>query len=490
MQPRSRATEDAMQQDAVQHQRDLDGALQEIVTLLNRQEVVSDLVERQATTRRDLVKSLLERQQSVELQRRLERLHPADVAYTLENLPLDKRQMLWKMVRDRDRGAVLLELSGAVRESLIGGMGEREVMDVAAHLDASQIAQLMPTLPRELALDLLNTLDRDNRGKIQSALAFPRGSVGALMDYDMVTVRADMTIEEVLGYFRRNEQLPDNVDQVFVIDHDGILQGVLPVRELIRNLPQRLVQELVRSDGIVFYTDDDARETMSAFERYDLISAPVVNLHRQLVGVVNVDRILDFKEELAQMDRLHQVGLTAEEDLFGPVWSSARNRWIWLGLNLTTAFIASRVIGLFEDTIEQLVALAALMPIVASIGGNTGNQTVALMIRGIALRQIGRSNFRRFLAKELGVSLVNGALWGAVVAAAAYLIYLHAGLSLVMLLAMAGNLVIAALAGVFIPATLRLLGRDPVMGSSVIVTAITDSMGFFMFLGAATLLLV
>jgi magnesium transporter len=280
------------------------------------------------------------------------------------------------------------------------------------------------------------------------------------------------------------------VEQLFVVDRHGVLQGVLRLRDLIRNRPESPTRDLMQRDPVAFFTDDSARDATSAFERYDLISAPVLNLHNQLVGVVKIDRVVDFKDELAQRERLHQVGLAEDEDVFGPVWTSARNRWVWLGLNLTTAFVASRVIGAFENTIAQLVALAALMPIVASIGGNTGNQTVALMIRGIALREINRGNVRHFLFKEIGVCLVNGLVWGVVIAFVAYFLYFDAGLSLVMMAATAGNLMIAALAGVLIPASLHYFGRDPVMGSSVLLTAVTDAMGFFMFLGTATIVLV
>jgi magnesium transporter len=479
-------------QDTLKHQRDLNATLEEIVRLIGRQDVVADLVGREATpkTRQEVVQSLLQRQQSAELSRRMDRMHPADLAYVLENVPFDKRQMIWNLIPNPRRGAVLLELADAVRESLIGGMKQDEVVDVAAYLNASQIAELMPKLSRELALDVLNALDRQNRKEVQEALSFPRDSVGALMEFDMLSVREDMTVDDVLGYLRRQEHLPENVGQLFVVSHDGVLQGVLRLRDLIRNAPELPIRGIMQRDPVAFFTDDSARDAAGAFERYDLISAPVLNLHNQLVGVVRIDRVVDFKDELAQRERLHQVGLAEDEDAFGPVWASARNRWIWLGLNLTTAFIASRVIGAFEDTIAQLVALAALMPIVASIGGNTGNQTVALMIRGIALREINRGNVRHFLFKEIGVCLVNGVVWGTVIGLAAYLLYFDPGLSAVMIVATAGNLMIAALAGVFIPATLHYFGRDPVMGSSVLLTAVTDAMGFFMFLGTATLVLI
>ncbi|MBI2992788.1 MAG: magnesium transporter [Gammaproteobacteria bacterium] len=475
--------------DNIAHQRDLEATLQAVLVLLSRQEVVSGLVEREAGPRRDLVQNLLQRQHSAELQRTLHRLHPADIAFVLENIPPDKRQMLWALLSDPERGTILLELADAVRENLIGSMSGKDILNLASHLDSSQIAELMPKLPEDLALDVLGALDRNKQSKVQSALSFPRGSVGALMEFNMVTVREDMSVDDVLNYLRKYEMLPATLDRVFVIDQGGILHGVLLMRDVIRSQPATAIRDLMDAEAVAFRTDDSAREAASAFERYDLLSAPVVNLHNQLVGVINIDRIMDFKDEVAQKDMLNQVGLREDEDLFAPVWNSARDRWIWLGLNLTTAFLASRVVALFEGSIAQVVTLAALMPIVASIGGNTGNQTVALMIRGIALRQITRQNFKRFVAKEMGIGLINGAVWGCVMAVVVFFIYFEGSLSMVMMLSMLASLFTAAMMGAFIPAALHLLGRDPVLGSSVLLTAVTDSLGFFIFLGTATLIL-
>ena len=246
----------------------------------------------------------------------------------------------------------------------------------------------------------------------------------------------------------------------------------------------------MNKEAFTLHTDDSLKDAASAFERYDLITVPVINLHGKLVGSLSVDEIVEYLEESSQKELLSQAGLTEEEDLYAPIWKSAKNRWVWLGLNLSTAFIASRVIGTFETTISQLVALAALMPIIASIGGNTGNQTVALMVRGLAMKQITKSNLKRFFLKEISISLVNGLVWGLVVAVFALIIYGRLDLALVMMGAMVINLLIAAMAGVIIPAMLEKMERDPVMGSSVLLTAMTDSMGFFVFLGMAALYLV
>jgi len=468
-------------------QHDLQETLSQVLDLLKKQELVSHLVRKQASPRQNLVESLVKKQQLAELEQKLQQLHPADTAFVLENLPLDKRQAVWQLLRPQCYGAILLEVSDAVRKSLIADMQRDALLSVTAYLSANQIADLVPDLPKDIAFDLLVSLDSHNRQQVQSALAFPEGTAGALMAFDMVTVREDVTLETVLNFLRREGQLPAQADQLFVVDQGGKLKGLLPLRTLLLNAPDALVKGVMQKHPIYFHTNDAAKAITQAFDRYDLISAPVVNVHHQLVGYLGVDEVMDFINEATQKERLTQVGLPEDEDLFAPLWNSAKNRWAWLALNLMTAFLASRVIGAFENTISQLVALATLMPIVASIGGNTGNQTVALIIRGLALQQINTRNVMHILLKEAGISLINGLIWGVVVGVFVLLLYQDLGLAGVMMLAMLLNLVVASLAGVFIPLGLQRMGRDPVMGSSVMLTAFTDSMGFFIFLGLASL---
>lgn len=472
-------------QEELKHPHDVRVTLEEIEELLNKQEMVSDLTARQDTPRHELVMDLLLRQQHVEVERRLQQCHPADIAYVLEGLPIERRRLVWGLIRPEARGAVLLELSEAVREGLLGEMPSREIIDAAEHLDSDEIADLVPSLPRDTVFELFNSLDRKDRTELQNVLAFPEGSVGALMDLDVLSVRDDIEIEVVLRYLRKRKDLPEQIDQIIVVDRAGILKGVLPVKRLLVHDPEEMVSDVMLLEPVAFHTDESARDAVQAFERYDLRTAPVVNIHNQVVGVLSVDQVMDYVNESAQRERLSLVGLREDEDLFGSVWKSSKNRWTWLILNLMTAFIASRVIGLFEGTIERLVALAALMPIVASVAGNSGNQTVALVIRGLALNQINTGNFYRLLFKEIGISLINGLVWGSVVGFFAYLFYGRVSLAVVMVAAMMLNLLMGALAGVVFPLTLHKLGRDPVMGSSVMLTAITDSMGFFIFLGLA-----
>ncbi len=477
----------------IRQHRNLQGTLEQVKTLLKRMDLVDNLVRRQSThdspSRQELVKNIVRKQNLTSLQQKLESLHPADLAYVLESLPLDQRQIVWELVTPERCGAVLLEISDAVRESLIATMPHTEIIGAAQHLESDEVADLVQDLPQNLVTQVLNAMDSQHRASVQSALSFPPESVGAFMEFNTLSIREDVTLEVVLRYLRSRKSLPEQITHLLVVDRIGTLKGVLYLKDLLLHSPNTLVSELMAPEPVFFYTDDTAREASLMFERYGLISAPVVNLHKQVVGEIHVDVLMAFVHEISQKEMLNQVGLSEEEDLFAPIWKSGKNRWLWLALNLMTAFFASRVIGAFEQTIGNLVALAALMPIVASIGGNTGNQTGALIIRGLALQQINQSNLRYLLMKEISIGLMNGIIWGSIVALFALGLYQQLGLALVMLTAMVLNLLIAALAGIFIPLTLHKLGRDPVMGSSVLLTAITDSMGFFIFLGLATVFL-
>jgi magnesium transporter len=337
--------------------------------------------------------------------------------------------------------------------------------------------------------DVFQSLPLEERERLRAAMSFDEDMVGALMDFDDVQVRPDVTLEVVLRYLRRFEELPSQTDQLFVVDRGEHLLGVLPLNTLIVNDPERAVAELMQPAPVKLLQHEKAAGAASAFERYDLVSAPVVDTNDRLVGRVTVDEILDFVRARAEDEALAQGGLREEEDVFASVWKSFRNRWSWLAVNLCTAFFASRVIGAFEGTIAKLVALAALMPIVAGIGGNSGNQTITMIVRAAALGQVTRGESRALIRKEMLVSLLNGLVWGGVMGVVATMLYRDFTLGLVMVLAMTLNLMLAALMGVLIPMTMMRMGRDPAVGSSVMITAVTDSGGFFIFLGLATLFL-
>ncbi|WP_426699803.1 magnesium transporter [Rhodanobacter sp. Col0626] len=432
----------------------------------------------------------LSAESQLELREQLDELHPADIAFILESLPLDERLAVWQLVKaDRD-GEILLEVSDAVRESLIADMDRHEILAAVEPLDADELADLVDDLPTAMLPELMASLDSQQREQVQSALSYEDDQLGALMDFEMVTIREDVSLEVVLRYLRRWEELPAQTDKLFVINHDNLLTGVLPLHWLLVNSPEKMVSAVMAPDVNTFHPTDDAYDVAQAFERYDLVTAPVVDGRGHLIGRITIDAMVDVIREEGENEALSRGGLREEEDIFASVWASLKNRWSWLAINLVTAFVASRVIGLFEDSIQKLVALATLMPIVAGIGGNSGNQTITMIVRALALNQITAESAKRLWRKELTVSLLNGLLWGGVIGIVAWLLYDSMSLGLVMTAAMTLNLLLAAFAGVGIPVLMTKFGRDPALGSSVLITAMTDSGGFFIFLGLATIFLV
>ena len=465
-------------------------SLRRVTGLLSKHELVENLVHRQQGPRQELVENLVHKLHLVELQKLLDSLHPADVAYILEALPLEQRLIVWDLVKAEREGEILLEVSDAVRETLIESMDEKELVAAAEQLDTDEIADLAPDLPREVIQDVFKSLSPEEREQLRSAMSWPEDTVGALMGFDMISIRDDVTVEVVLRYLRRLDEMPDHTDQLFVVDRTGRLKGLLTVNRLLVTDPETPVATVMRPEFVKFQPHEKAQDAANAFERYDLVSAPVTDDDGKLIGRVTVNAVMDYIREETDSDMLSAGGLREDEDIFASVWKSVGNRWTWLAVNLVTAFIASRVIGLFEDSISKLVALAALMPIIAGISGNSGNQTITMIVRALALGQITGANARKLFVKEIGVSALNGLIWGGVVGLFAFLIYQNWQLGVVMTGAMMLSLVLAAVMGVAIPLTMQKLGRDPALGSSVMVTAITDSGGFFIFLGLATVFLV
>jgi magnesium transporter len=463
--------------------------LDRVRELLDKHQLVERMVQTQDQRRHELVESLVRRQHLAELRNRLGRLHVADVAYILENLSPAERLLVWEQVREPRGGDVLLELSDTVRAQIIEATGRGPLLAVLRQLDADDLTYLAEDLPVEVIEECLRSMPAQDRTWFEASMTYPEDSVGDLMSPDMVTVRTTDTLERVLAELRAVDEMPNHTDKLFVLDPRGVLRGVLPLQAILRHGPQQTVEQVMAGEAVRFRADDNANDAAQAFERYDLISAPVVNERGKLIGRLTVDVMMDYLRERSSDELLALAGLSREEDLFATIWSGARNRWLWLSLNLVTAFIASRVIGLFEGSIAKLVALAALMPIVASVGGNTGNQTTALVVRAIATGQTTARTVALMVRRELGISLVNGVLLGLVAAVFAYLLYANLALSAVIAAAMLINLIIAAVVGLAVPLTLDRLGRDPALGSSVLLTATTDSMGFFIFLGLATVFL-
>jgi magnesium transporter len=460
----------------------------EVMRLLERHRVLASLASRQQTPRHDLLEQMQHRQNLAELQRHLRLQHPADIAVILESLPADDRLLVFRQLAPEQAGAALVEGSEAVRASLIEELNRDELVRALRTLDADDLAFLSGEAPEDVLEEVSQSLAAEDRSWLKDARHHDEDSVGRLMTQDVVVVREAQTVAEVLDDLRSLQEIPDQTDRLFVVDTRQIVRGAIPLHMLVRSAPATTVKDMMLVDVASFTPGAPAAQAAKAFEKYDLVSAPVVDDRGKLVGRITIDRVMDYVRESSEQLALTRAGLRGAEDLFANVRQSVHNRWPWLALNLVTAFLASRVISQFEETIASVVALAALMPIVASIGGNTGNQTIALVIRALALDQL-REQHGQLIRKELTVSLVNGLMWGAVTGFLAFALYGDVALGAVMMTAVLLNLIVAAVTGIAVPLVLHRARRDPAQGASVMLTFITDSMGFFLFLGLAQLLL-
>jgi magnesium transporter len=470
----------------VRTQARLQQNLAEITRLLERHRVLETLTHRQEGPRRDLLENLQHRQNLVELQRRLRTMHAADLAYILEALPPEERRIVWDQLTPELAGPAFIEVSNAVRDSLVGITPREDLVRRLSTLDSGDLHYVSASLPEDVRFELSGAFESQERSAFEAAAAFPEDTVGYHMTRELVAIPETYTVQQTLDTLRSLRELPAQTDRLYVVDARSLLRGALPLPVLLLSDPSAPVAGFTERDIVSFNPGDKAKEAVKAFERYDLVSAPVVDDRGKLIGRLTVDAAMDFLREQSNLEALQRVGLTGDEDLFAAPWRSARNRWPWLGVNLLTAFVASRIIGQFEGTIARLSALAALMPIVASIAGNTGNQTMALVIRALALDRLQPGGAKQLVRKELAIGLLKGSVWGAIVGAVAMALYSSASLGVVMTGAVVLNLIVAALAGVAIPLTLHTRGRDPARGSSVLLTFITDAMGFFLFLGLAT----
>ncbi len=436
-----------------------------------------------------IVTGLLRENDIEQLQQLLEDMHPAEIAHLLESMPPDQRQIIWHYVPSEYEGEILTNLNEEVRAALISQMETEQLVAATESLDTDELADILPDLPDVVIQEVLQSMDEQDRHRLESVLSYPEDTAGGLMNTDPVTVRPNVTLDVVLRYLRRRGEIPETTDNLFVVDRENHYLGLLPLAALLTHDPDELVADVMETEIDPIPADMPAREVANRFEQLNLISAPVVDEHNKLLGRITIDDVVDVIRDEAEHNLMSMAGMSEEEDMFAPVMISARRRAVWLGINLLTALLASWVIGLFESTIQQVVALAVLMPIVASMGGIAGSQTLTLVIRGIALGQISGSNARRLLNKEIAVSILNGLLWAVVLAAIANLWFDNYKLGLVIAAAILLNLLVAALAGDMIPLLLRRIGADPALGGSVVLTTITDVIGFFSFLGLATLFL-
>ncbi len=416
--------------------------------------------------------------------------HPADLASLIEGLPREIRTPIWERIPKEYDGEVLVELSEEVRSSLVAEMDPEELAQAAQDLDADDLIELLEPLSDETSQSIIESLDDAVRVQFESNMQFDDDDAGRLMRYDAIVVKAGVTLEVVQRFLRRKGELPDHTDCLMVIDAEGEFIGVLKLEQLLLRPIDTLVDEIILRDfdtvGARWHEDDVAR----LFERHDLISVPVLDEQGSLLGRITIDDVVDIIREQADEALFARVGMDGEEDLFAPAVSSAKRRAVWLGINLLTAVLAAWVIDVFSGTIEQLVALAVLMPIVASMGGISGSQTLTLTIRGISTGQLHGSNVFALLRKEVSVGLFNGLLWACAIGLLAMAWFSDLALGLVIAAAIALNLSIASLAGVTIPLLLKKFGSDPALSGAVILTTVTDVVGFLSFLGLATLFLI
>ena len=420
----------------------------------------------------------------------LNELSPAEIGHLLESLPLTERLIIWDLVDQDKDGEVLLEVGEEVRTTLIRDMSLQDLVNAAEGMDVDDLADFIQSLPDRVTTQVLTSLDAQHRELLESVLSYPEDSAGGLMNTDTVTVRKQVTLDVVLRYLRILGTLPDNTDNLIVTTRKNTYVGILPLSTLLTSSLDLTVGEVMKRDTEMVNANMKDVEVAKIFQAHDLVSAPVVDDNMKLLGRITVDDVVDVIRDEAEHSVLSMAGLNEEEDLFARVIPSARRRAVWLGFNLITAFMASWVVSNFEGTLQKVVALAVLMNVVASMGGIAGTQTLTLVIRGIALGQVSRSNKRWLMAKEIIVGLLNGIIWAVVVAVIALIWFDSVKIGLVIAAAMVINLVAAATAGVLLPLVMSKMNIDPALAGSVVLTTVTDIVGLFAFLGLATLFLV
>ena len=470
---------------------DAQHALQQVQDILRKQQVIEDLVHRQEAgdAKANLVENLVHRQHVASLKTLIDSLHPSDIAFILASVPKEERQFIFSLVDAEHDGDVLLEVEDWVRESLIETMDRSDLVVATVDMDAVVLSCLAPDLPPDVVAEVQKGLTEEERAQLLEAMGYPEDSVGAIMDFEMVRVREDVTLEVVLRYLRRLQELPDHTDQIFVVDRQDKLQGSLQIARMLVAEPETEVRAVMNTDYLTLNPLDSDADAAGAFERYDLVSAPVVDDQNRLIGRVTIADVVDVMREDSQEQALSRAGLQ-EEDIFAPVAKALRNRAPWLLVNLCTAATASMVASHFEDTVGQIVVLAFLMSIVAGIGGNSGNQTMTMVIRALAVGRITSHNLWQLVKREMKVTLLVGMCGSLVAAGFAWVLSGSVSIALVMMAAMIFNMMIGASMGVMVPMVRSRFGKDPAIGSSVLLTFATDALGFFLFLGLATLFLI
>ncbi len=436
----------------------------------------------------DKLHKTLENGTKTEIKALLKKQHPSEIADILESLPQNMRDKLWKQ-KSLKQGKILPYLSDAVRGELMQDMSPAKIAGIIQGMETDDAVDVLQDLSDELVEKVLQAMELQQYRRLRQVLFYPENSAGGLMNIDILTVRIEMTLKMVLHYLRRLNKLPEKTDVLMVVDNNNSYRGVLLITDLLTNASKLTVEELISTDIEAIPAHLSAHEVALLFEQRDLLSAPVVDKQGILVGRITIDDVVDVIRAEADHHLMGKAGLDEEDDMFAPVLTTTRNRALWLGINLATAFLAAYVIGLFEETLEKVVALAVLMPIVASMGGIAGSQTLTIVIRGMAIGQITEINTPFLLRKELAVSLLNGIMWSFIVAIIAMLWFDSIKLGLIIGTALMINLFCAALAGVLIPVLLHRAAIDPALAGGVVLTTVTDIIGFTAFLGLATVFL-
>ncbi|MCZ6668832.1 MAG: magnesium transporter [Gammaproteobacteria bacterium] len=420
----------------------------------------------------------------------LDGINVAEISSLLDSLPSQQRDLLWPLIDPLLLGAVLLETGDEVRDNILRELSPRELATIIETLpDVDDQADIILSLPTEKLVNILHTLDAQKRKKLESVLSYSDDTAGGLMNIDQITIRADVTLDVVLRYLRIRGEMPDHTDQLFVTDRHDHYLGSLYLRDLLTNDPEVLVKNIMRTDVSAMHAHLADTEVAREFENYDLVSAPIVDEQHKLIGRITIDDVVDVIRDESEHSIMSMAGLAGEEDMFSPALVSAKRRGLWLGINLLTAFLAAGAIGIFEDILDQVVALAILLTIVPSMGGIAGSQTLTLVIRGIALGQLGSSNYRSLIKKEISIGILNGLVWALVVATFSVFWFENYSIGAIIGFALLVNLITGAFAGAVIPILLRQFGIDPAIAGGVVLTTVTDVVGIIAFLGLATLVL-
>ena len=441
--------------------------------------------------KKDNLKTILDESLNLSLnqiRRLLSNMSPSEIAHALESSPPKQRNILFSLLKTEEEGDVLFELGEEIQQDLISNISNEELSEAVKELELDEIVDILQNLPEERMKKILSNMSKVDRKRIEMGLTFPENTAGGLLNTDVISVRPNNLIKEVIGYLRDLGKLPENTDKIFVVNNENEYLGELSISQIITSNPSMIVREIMETEIPAINVDLDDKEVAIVFERNDLISSSVIDENNKLIGRITIDDVVDVIREDADQNLLGMAGVA--EDTFAPPGRAAKSRVFWLSMNLITAFIAASTINIFQDVIDKIVYLAILMPIVASMGGVAATQTLTIVLRGLTLEQINSSNIKWLFKRELAVSILNGIVLSILVGVITFIWFQDVTISLLISSALVINLISAVIAGILVPLILRKFKQDPAIGGSVVVTTVTDVVGFFSFLGLATIYLI